>query len=90
MSNQMRLNCYLVRSPLAKSAKSNQTDFEILRFFLPTVFTNFIVLVKFKPYSLTNYNTYAENDTFLNRFEIYMLKFWTWLDLKMYTGLTLF
>ena len=71
-----------MRSPLAKSAKSNQTDFEKLRLFLATIITNylrtnFIVLVKFKPYSWTNCNTYAGNDKFFNHFEIYMFKFWT-------------
>ena len=66
-----------MRGPLAKSAKSNQTDFEKLKLFLPTQYllTNFSVLVKFKPYSWTNYNTYAENDKFFNHFEIYMLNF---------------
>ena len=84
-----------MRTPLAKSAKSNQTDFEILSLFLPTQYlrTNVNVLVKFKPYSWTNYNTYSwtnyntyswtnyntyvKNDKFFNHFEIYMFKFWT-------------
>ena len=68
-----------MRSPLAKSDKSNQTDFEELKLFLPTQYlrTNFIVLVKFKPYCWTNYNIYGENDKFFNHFEIYMFKFRT-------------
>ena len=68
-----------MRSPLAKSAKYTETDFEKWKLFLPTQYlrTNFTVLFKFKPYSWSNYNTYAENDKFFNHFKIYMFKFWT-------------